>query len=70
LDPSKQAGFRGYVSAKAKMLRKMGVENYRQEDFFDQPPEDLDPEELEDLLRGSRTGERTSDLSSPAVPAD
>ena len=52
LDSSKQAGFRGYVSAKAKMLRKMGVERYRKEDFFDQPSEDLDSEDLADLLRG------------------
>ena len=50
LDSHRQAGFRGYLTAKARMLCKMGVERYRQEDFFDQPSADLSEEDIEGLL--------------------
>ncbi len=51
LDPSHQARFRGYVTAKARMLREMGVDRYRKEDFFDQPSVQLDDDELEGLMK-------------------
>ena len=64
LEASQQAGFRGYMTAKAKMLRKLGVERYRQEDYFDQPAEDLDPDDLSELLRACQQIENGKGFSA------
>ena len=66
-DAGEQAGFGGYVVCKARRLAQLGAARYREEDFFNQPSEGFDADQLQGVLDGCAqlAEERGLDADTP-----